>query len=72
MVESFGANTIDVCIDADSAIERYSEQYHDVLLVDYNLGDGLTGLQLLEELNHRKLLKAGTSFVLITGETPWI
>ncbi len=69
MVESFGANTIDVCIDADSAIERYSEQYHDVLLVDYNLGDGLTGLQLLEELNHRKLLKAGTSFVLITGET---
>lgn len=69
MVESFGVNHIDVCTNAEDALACYSEHYHDILLVDYNLGDGLNGLQLLAELNHRNLLKYGTNYVLITGET---
>lgn len=69
MVESFGVHHIDVCTNAEDALACYSEHYHDILLVDYNLGDGLNGLQLLAELNHRNLLKYGTNYVLITGET---
>ncbi|MDP4983125.1 tetratricopeptide repeat-containing response regulator [Pseudoalteromonas tunicata] len=69
MVESFGAKHVDVCINAEEAISKYAEHYHNVILVDYNLGEGLSGLQLLEELNHRELLKPGTIFILITGET---
>lgn len=69
MVESFGVNHIDVCTNAEDALACYSEHHHDILLVDYNLGEGLNGLQLLAELNHRNVLKYGTSFVLITGET---
>ena len=69
MVESFGALQVDTCTNADDALALYAEHYHKVILVDYNLGEGLTGLQLLEELNYRNLLRADTIFVLITGET---
>ena len=69
MVESFGVHHVDVCTNAEDALSCYSEHQHDILLVDYNLGDGLNGLQLLAELNHRNLLKYGTNYVLITGET---
>ncbi|MBU2967903.1 response regulator [Pseudoalteromonas sp. C2R02] len=69
MVESFGARHVDTCTNAEDALEIYAEHYHKMILVDYNLGEGLSGLQLLEELNHRNLLKADTIFVLITGET---
>lgn len=54
---------MDVCINAEEAISKYAEHYHNVILVDYNLGEGLSGLQLLEELNHRELLKPGTIFI---------
>ncbi len=69
MVESFGAKHIDICVTAEEGVTLYAEHYHQVVLVDYNLGDGLSGLQLLEELNHRDLLKPETIFILTTGET---
>jgi len=69
MVESFGARQVDTCTNAEDGLEIYAEHYHQIVLVDYNLGEGLSGLQLLEELNHRSLLKADTIFILITGET---
>ena len=69
MVESFGSRHVDTCTNAEDALEIYAEHYHKMILVDYNLGEGLSGLQLLEELNHRNLLKSDTIFVLITGET---
>jgi len=69
MVESFGARHVDTCTNAEDALEVYAEHYHKIILVDYNLGESLSGLQFLEELNHRNLLKADTIFILITGET---
>ena len=69
IVESFGASHVDVCANAQEAMALYGEHKHDLVLVDYNLGQGLNGLQLLAELNHRNLLKYGTCYVLITGET---
>ena len=69
MLLSFGANHVDVCTTTDEAIALYSEFKHEILLVDFNLGDGLNGLQLLAELNHRGILQYGTIFILITGET---
>ena len=68
MVESFGALRIDTCTNGEDALELYAE-HHQVILVDYNLGGGLSHLQLLEELNHRNLLKTDTIFILITAET---
>ncbi|MBE0362299.1 hypothetical protein PULV_a2902 [Pseudoalteromonas ulvae UL12] len=69
MVESFGVKHVDTCSEGEEAIRKYAEHQHQVVLVDYNLGDGLSGLQVLEELNYRQLLKPGTLYILITGET---
>ena len=69
MIESFGARHVDTSTNAEDALEIYAEHYHKMILVNYNLGEGLSGLQLLEELNHRNLLKADTILVLIIGET---
>lgn len=69
MLESFGANDIDLAADAEQAIALYAEHRHQVILADYNLGEQLTGLQLLEELYFRELFQASTLFVLLTGET---
>lgn len=51
------------------AIERISEKRYDLILSDYNLGQGADGQQLLELLRRRNLLPLTTVYLLITGET---
>ncbi|MBY6188645.1 response regulator [Marinobacter hydrocarbonoclasticus] len=40
----------------------------DLILCDFNFGDGLNGRQILEELRHHRLLSESTVFIVITGE----
>jgi len=42
---------------------------YDVIICDYNLGDGLNGKQLLEEIRHGRLLGPDNVFIMITGES---
>lgn len=69
MIETLGATKIDLAANATQSIELYSKTYHDIILLDYNLGDGLNGLQMLEELSQRDILRHETIVILITGET---
>ncbi len=41
---------------------------YDVVLCDYNLGEGMDGQQVLEEAKHRRLVGYATVFVMITAE----
>jgi tetratricopeptide (TPR) repeat protein len=41
---------------------------YDVLFVDYNLGSGKNGRQLLEDLREKKLLPPGAVYMIVTGE----
>ncbi len=63
----------DSCIDyakeSKSALCCIKSKKYDVIICDYNLGDGLNGRQLFEEIRHCKLLGPSAVFIMITGES---
>lgn len=69
MLIGIGAHHIDMVGNGEEAIEAYCETQHDILLIDFNLGEGINGLQVLEELSNRQSLRKDTIVVLITAET---
>lgn len=68
MVQQMGALEIDLASTGESALEKCAQIRYDIILSDYNLGDGKDGQQVLEELIYRDLLKATTVYVMITAE----
>lgn len=48
----FSDNCIDYVKEGKSALNCIKTKKYDVIICDYNLGDGLNGRQLLEEIRH--------------------
>jgi DNA-binding response OmpR family regulator len=48
--------------------KRLKSRSYDVVLCDYNLGDGMDGQELLEVVRKEGLLPLGTIWIMITGE----
>lgn len=68
MLEEFGAGQIDTAASADEAIELFRQKPYDVVLADFNLGEGKDGQQLLEELHAGGLLRPDTTYMMLTAE----
>jgi CheY-like chemotaxis protein len=68
MLVSFGVTDIDVESNGKDAISAIEKTRYDVILCDYNLGEGRDGQQVLEEIRHRKLIGVGTVFIMVTAE----
>jgi DNA-binding response OmpR family regulator len=66
---NFGINRIDLSSSASEAIFRVQNSRYDVILCDFNLGEGRDGQQLLEELRHRGLIQLQTVFIMVTAES---
>jgi len=69
MVAAFGARNIEVAANGEDAVAALESSRFDIILCDYNLGDGKDGQQVLEEAHHRNLLPCSTTFVLVTAES---
>lgn len=69
MLRSCGAEKIQLVAHATPAIQYCSYNHVDVVLCDYNLGEGKNGQHILEELRHKKLLKRSSLFLMVTAET---
>jgi tetratricopeptide (TPR) repeat protein len=69
MLRSFGAEKIESFARATPAIQFCSYNHVDVVLCDFNLGEGKNGQHILEELRHKKLLKRSSIILMITAET---
>lgn len=65
---NLGAKDVQVKTTGEAGIAAYIKNPHDILLVDYNLGRGRNGRQVLEELQVRGLMKEHTLFFIITGD----
>ncbi len=65
---SCGALEIEDARDAKEALKKVTYNKFDVILCDYNLGEGQNGQQLLEEIMHRHLIPYGTIYIMITAE----
>lgn len=69
MLRSCGADKIELLPNASTAVQYCSYNHVDVVLCDYNLGEGKNGQHILEELRHKKLLKRSSLFLMVTAET---
>jgi len=61
-------NNIILVKNAKLALSACTAHKFDFILCDYNLGSGSDGLQLIEELNTKKLLPEDTVVFVVTGE----
>lgn len=64
-----GLERCDAARNVKEAIDKLSANRYDLIICDYNLGQGADGQQLLELLRRRNLLPLSTVFLMITGET---
>ncbi|WP_166252438.1 tetratricopeptide repeat-containing response regulator [Marinobacter salicampi] len=69
MLRSFGVTKAEVVSNGTAAVQMCTYDQFDVVLCDYNLGEGKNGQHVLEELRHKKLLKRTSLFLLVTAET---
>jgi CheY-like chemotaxis protein len=68
MLHTLGNEFIDIVSNADDAIRACEKKNYDIILSDYNLGEGKDGQQLLEELIILNLLDENHIFILLTAE----
>lgn len=65
---NFGVTKTDMASNAQDATRRIRQAEYDIIVSDYNLGDGRDGQQLLEELRLAKLIPMTTVFLMVTAE----
>jgi CheY-like chemotaxis protein/predicted negative regulator of RcsB-dependent stress response len=69
MLEALGISEIHDARNGARALQVMETWPIDVVLCDYNLGDGKDGQQVLEEARARRLLKPHAVFIMVTAET---
>ena len=68
MLKSLGGIDIDMAADAKEALDHCDDKNYDAILSDYNLGEGMDGQELHEELVYRDKVKPQTLFLMVTAE----
>ncbi len=66
-----GLEKCDVARNIKEAIDKLAARRYDLILCDYNLGQGTDGQQFLELVRRKKLLPLTTAFLMITGESSY-
>ena len=69
ILRNCGADKIESVANASAAVQYCAYNHVDVVLCDYNLGEGKNGQHILEELRYKKLLKRSSLFLMVTAET---
>lgn len=68
MINTFGVEHVDLAGTGAEAVNACRGRNYDIILCDYNLGEGKSGQQILEELRFKGILKSSTLYVMITAE----
>lgn len=68
MLLNLGALQVVAVSSGEAGLAAHKQHHFDVLLVDYNLGRGKNGRQVLEELRVLELLRPDGVFILVSGE----
>jgi DNA-binding NarL/FixJ family response regulator len=68
IAQMLGAFAVEFASNYQDAIFRIRNNAPDIILCDYELGDGRSGQQLLEELRRFNLLPDECIFMMVTGE----
>lgn len=68
ILHSLGYRSIEFAHHGELALQRCQQQRYQIIFIDYNLGTGKNGRQLLEDLRQFGLLDADSICMLVTGE----
>lgn len=68
-LSNFGLVVIDMASNAAEAVHKLKNRHYEIIISDFNLGDGRDGQQLLEEMRHCGLVTLDTVFVMVTAES---
>ena len=68
MLAGYGADNITDATNGEKAIKCMQDKVFDIVLCDYNLGDGKDGQQVLEEAKELELLPYSSVFIMTTAE----
>lgn len=68
MLRSFGVIYLDDAATGEEAIQKIATSRFDIILCDYNLGEGKSGQQVLEEGKFRGYINYSTIFIMVTAE----
>ncbi|MCX8085276.1 MAG: response regulator [Rhodocyclaceae bacterium] len=63
-----GLERCDTARNVKEAVDRVSRQRYDLIVCDYNLGQGADGQQFLELVRRKQLLPLSCAFLMVTGE----
>ena len=66
-----GLDQCDVARNVKEAMERLQARRYDIIICDYNLGQGADGQQFLELVRRKNVLPLTTTFLMITGEASY-
>lgn len=67
-VKSMGVTRIDTASRGRDAMEQLNNGSYDIVICDYNLGEGQNGQQILEEAKLRNYIGVSTIWVMVTAE----
>lgn len=68
ILHSLGYRNIDFAHHGELALQRCQQQRYQLIFIDYNLGTGKNGRQLLDDLRQFNLLEPDSICMLVTGE----
>jgi DNA-binding NarL/FixJ family response regulator len=68
MLIALGAEDIVLCDSGEGGLKQLSRRRFDVVICDYNLGDGKDGQQVLEEARYLGYLSYASTFFMVTAE----
>ena len=69
LLQGLNAQDITTANNGSQAVKCCQNAKFDVIFCDFDLGKGLNGLQILEELRYHNLLKSSTIFIMVTAES---
>jgi tetratricopeptide (TPR) repeat protein len=68
MLNLCGIAKIEHAVGSAAAVRALKGKSYDVVLCEYDLGDGQDGQQLLEDLRHNRIISLSTIFIIVTAE----
>ncbi len=68
MLLESGVTDIDLASNGEDALVKLSTKMYDIILCDYNLGEGKDGQQVLEEAHYKNYINAHSLFIMVTAE----
>lgn len=68
MLDGFMVSGVQFAPSAAAAVRKLRERRFDLILCEYDLGDGQNGQHLLEDLRTHKIIPLDTLFIMISGE----